>query len=855
MRSSNIHGRDPLPGMLYATEFGQDFDPKNDIFYNEEKIIEFSKDWNDRASKEIKDYFITLATQFTGFDYFAANPKQPLSSTKYLSAATTNGATNNMRITLLGGLDYVTIYNDAPQLITQDTNSTSTDIITKYMLGIQELSEKTRITKDNLFYLEDNKTVDGKTDYLIRGTETTAYINFIQSGILYQSFSGLGDTFQGKGEFTIFDFEKLKINTDYPILVQIPKVILIIFAKRLSFVVANISTTNNYYALFKNEFYFIKGTNFYKYLIALSNELSKTDNAYGYQVINKIAGQYYISEIKNNDGTAINASNVDELKKLEEFLFEPVYLSVNSREFSNGIETTITSDDKLYAQYLKQLLPKLAQLVKEDKKTLEDKLKSYKNQMQDNDVKLSMYKSFQVIYENYLYGSSRKEFEFDIKTNFKFVDRAYNDISTIGVLDIKTLLSDSQDTNVSLLTAISRLLSDNNYWFYPFQGFLTTSDNYNDLFKIDYEQTIRTEPMFVAMYVGGLSSNPIAPADSTTLANDGIVEGQALPLDFGKTTGGFNAFKVKYTGTQNQMVFSDFQHSTESLKNTDEGLRIQSEIIGNASNSFAIPKGQSLLTVYQKQSYTSTVKIPFGNMGIQPTQYYYLEFIPIFEGLYIIYSVSHNINSDTQRLETTFKGYRVKKDVNPIITSELVDFIRENFYTQTLDKIGFPSNKTNLTPQEIQTIEKNTPKTFGGWDITSSFLRNDNKTIHGAIDIGTDVGTDITFTYPDVTFVRTAEDKGGYGYYIILRSKKDKVDFIFAHLQEFSAELKKLKQGDAVPIDMILGKTGQSGGPRTVQASYFGPHLHFEVREMPFETNKKVSYLPYYKNLILPKKP
>ena len=54
---------------------------------------------------------------------------------------------------------------------------------------------------------------------------------------------------------------------------------------------------------------------------------------------------------------------------------------------------------------------------------------------------------------------------------------------------------------------------------------------------------------------------------------------------------------------------------------------------------------------------------------------------------------------------------------------------------------------------------------------------------------------------------------------------------------------------------MIIGKTGKTGGPRTVNASFFGPHLHFEVREMPFETNKKTSYLPYYKNLILPKKP
>jgi murein DD-endopeptidase MepM/ murein hydrolase activator NlpD len=810
------------------------------------------------AGEDDKNYFIELEKQFTGFEYFAANPTQPLSSTKYLSASTTNGDTNIMRITLLGGLDYVTINTAQPQLITQDTTSTSPDIITTYMLGIHEVSEEIRITKDNLFYIEDKKSVDNKSDYLKESASgITGNQNFTK-GILYQSFSGLGFTFIGTGEETIFNFENLKKNTKYPILVQIPQAILIIFAKRLSFVAANIPTTDNYYELFQDNFYFIKGTNFYNYLIEFSIELSKKDNVYGYQVINEIGpgtvggGPVYIAKIKNNDGTNIDTTDKDEITRLEKFLFEPVYLSVNSREFSNGIETTIKSDDKLYAQYLKQLLPKLAQLVKEDKKTLEDKLKNYKNQMQDNDVKLSMYKSFQVIYENYLYGSSPEEFEFDIKTNFQFVDRAYNDISTIGVLDIKTLLSDSQDTNVSLLTAISRLLSDNNYWFYPFQGFLTTTESYDKLFKIDYEQTIKTKPMFVAMYVGGLSSNPITPPNST-LANDGILK-DAIPDDFSRKTGStLNAFKVKYTGTQNQMVFSDFQHSTESLKNTDEGLRIQSEIIGNASNSFAVPKGQSLLTVYQKQSYTSTVKIPFGNMGIQPTQYYYLEFIPIFEGLYIIYNVSHNINSDTQRLETTFKGYRLKKDVNPIITSELVDFIRDNFYTQTLDTIGFPSNKTNLTPQEIQIIEKTTPKTVSGYKVTSTFLRNTDGSLHGAIDIGTPVGKDIKFTYPDTIFVRTAEDKGGYGNYIILRSKKNKVDFIFAHLQEYSAELLKLKEGDAIPITMILGKTGKTGGPRTIGASFFGVHLHFEVREMPFETNKKVSYLPYLDNLVLGK--
>jgi murein DD-endopeptidase MepM/ murein hydrolase activator NlpD len=873
------------------------------------------------ADETTKDYFTNLATEFTGFEYFAANKNQSLSTSKIIVDNQVVN-TNQIPITELMGIgvgfskdkNYVTIYTALPNqpvsFVNDGTANTPPDIITTYMLGLHELNEKYKVTKDNIIYIDDAELekTGVASDGLLKSDYTKDNPGYYDISRLNYSLYRNDIDIRGDIVFCEFNLKLLYDNARFPALLEIPKGILVIISGLL-LVYEKYYPDERYWDLpistkgigDRPIFRIIKNSNFYNYLKYVWREANDNTKGFSYNVYTtpnytiKDAAGAFVSTVVNAvedffvfvagavgaidkpvaptvavgqtytfDGfkevkIALNAQpTTDEQKKeINAYLYTKCLLSVNSREFTSILspDDKFSSDGGLYAQYLKQLLPKLAQLVKEDKKTLEDKLKSYKSQMQDNDVKLSMYKSFQVIYENYLYGSSPKEFEFDIKTNFKFVDRAYNDISTIGVLDIKTLLSDTQDTNVSLLTAISRLLSDNNYWFYPFQGFLTTADDYGNLFKIDYEQTVTTKPMFVAMYVGGLSSNPIAPPNATTLANDGIVEGEPLPLDFGKTTGGFNAFKVKYTGTQNQMVFSDFQHSTESLKNTDEGLRIQSEIIGNASNSFAIPKGQSLLTVYQKQSYTSTVKIPFGNMGIQPTQYFYLEFIPIFEGLYIIYNVSHNINSDTQRLETTFKGYRVKKDVNPIILSELVDFTRDNFYTQTLDKIGFPSNKTNLTPQEIQAIEEAITRedTVSGWKVTSTFLRSDNKTIHGAIDIGTDVGTNITFTYPDVTFVSTNFDAGGYGYYIVLRSKKDKVDFIFAHLQEYSAELKKLKENDAVPIDMIIGKTGQSGGPRTINASFFGPHLHFEVREMPWPTSKRLSYIPYTKNLILKK--
>jgi hypothetical protein len=63
---------------------------------------------------------------------------------------------------------------------------------------------------------------------------------------------------------------------------------------------------------------------------------------------------------------------------------------------------------------------------------------------------------------------------------------------------MKTMLSDVNDSNVSILSAISRLLSDNNFWFYPFQGFLTTTENYNQLFDINYDKESETKPLFIA---------------------------------------------------------------------------------------------------------------------------------------------------------------------------------------------------------------------------------------------------------------------------------------------------------------------------------------------------------------------
>jgi hypothetical protein len=651
------------------------------------------------SDDKMKNWFKVLNTQLkTSTD----DPSQPnyyftrYSSSEIALNKTPSAAAGNILGIKKADENYITISNASPTPITANDGEAIKyiqDIIKEY---------KCTFTVDNILYTKDDKLQEkeNESDYEegLDNTVSKQYNNnsatVVRIPRLYNNYYQEKSPINSDTIATVqgtFDFSKLSNSSKYLGLVEIPKGGLIILGARASItpypIIAgtNPSIQSTAKRIDGININIIKDSTFEKEILRLWNEFS-TKFHYKITPVNNTSNLGY--EIKIDPAFA---SSVDYNSVLTEF-YTPYFVSINDYRAATDnarISESLTSNgyalntipDYIYVNYLKLLVEKVNENVKEIDKKVNDRFSAFETSIKDGDVKLSTYKTFQVIYENFIHKRKSGDHQLTVGEDFKFVDRAYNDISGLPgskkscVLDMKTMLSDVNDSNVSILSAISRLLSDNNFWFYPFQGFLTTDETYNQLFDINYDKNTETHPLFIAMYVGGLSSNP-STVKGYDINDDGIKEGD-IPSDFGT---GLNAFLVKYTGLQNQMVFSNFQHSTESLKNTDEGLRIQSEIVNQASNSFAIPKGQSLLNVYQKQSYSSTIKIPFGNMGIQPTQYYYEKFIPIFEGLYIIYNVSHSIDSDTQRLETTFKGYRLKKDTNPIVEQELIDFIKNNAY-------------------------------------------------------------------------------------------------------------------------------------------------------------------------------
>jgi hypothetical protein len=673
-----------------------DINIQENLFYSIIEIEARNIAYSVSLNNDLKKQLITLSNEFN-LNFIASNPTHPLTNGIKPITDNTLSVYNNIKPF---DDDYVTVSNIPP-----DSIATGSDIITKYMKSINDLDIVYSVTKENILYIPDQKLNqnNNESDYdFLSNNDDDAFFHLINLYVDNRSRT--------------FNFKKFYNNCLYTGLVQVPKGLLIVIANILR--QKEISTNDNSVFFFKIEiksgiykpnFVIKKNSSFYNYLNNLWLEAYTPDKGFSVNFFNN-EGNVSIVVSKDVNFNPILETETELVKKIKNYLYEKVYLSINDQQFTNEtindsifygkLNTSLIDDNnKLYEKYLSLLLPKVAQFIKEDDKKIQDKLKAFGSYIQDNDVKLSIYKSFQVIYENYLYGVNDEDYTLEVSdnkdtTSFLFVDRANNLIGDACILDIKTLLNDINDTEISLLSSISRLLSNNNFWFYPFQSFLTTSNDYSKLFEINFDKPANVRPIFYAMYVGGLSSNPNNNFGSSLIQNDGININN-IPTDFG--TSGLTGFKVKFTGLQNQMIFSNFQISTETLKNTDEGLRIQSEIVNNASNSYAIPKGQSLLNVYQKQSYVSTIKIPYGNMGIQPTQYYYQEYMPIFDGLYIIYNVTHSINAETQRLETTFKGYRMKKDVNPIITQQFVEYINTDVYIQGLQDLNLISTPS-ITP-------------------------------------------------------------------------------------------------------------------------------------------------------------
>lgn len=291
---------------------------------------------------------------------------------------------------------------------------------------------------------------------------------------------------------------------------------------------------------------------------------------------------------------------------------------------------------------------------------------------------------------------------------FQFIDRASNpNVAENAIIDITILQEFENDYSVNMLTVISKLLNENGFEFYPLQNFMafnTSTWNVEEVFtpQIANIDVALNLPRFTCMYVGGTSKYLNSTFNSkSSFKNDGILNIETDSPDFSDVGANTFGFRVKF-GDGKQSIFSKIEVSTEEVQPTNESLKSMSLILDNSDKN-AVNLAQNLFSTYEQRSYICRVTM-FGNSMIQPTQYFMLENIPMFSGLYLILKVTHSIDGETNSMMTTFEGVRLPKEPRPFITNSFDVYVKNYIDKAIIEpSVSIPSE---IVEQKINVEKK-----------------------------------------------------------------------------------------------------------------------------------------------------
>jgi hypothetical protein len=540
-------------------------------------------------------------------------------------------------------------------------NLKDNNILTKifnYIVGIE--------TKNNLYSFFQTATIK-EYNFSKDSIDTT---NGISIDVLFNSLSYSSDASYFRDFITKMTF---KLST--PSLVEIPYLFILYFG----YILKEMNKSNSTFI----------------------NDIGRSIDFQGLN--SNIDEQFFIDEYNsflNNSNLfeyKILPESTDENEKffLDNFLIKRYILVKNNNCFrilkQESKRTFSQVNDNKINTYLKHLISEMLNVAKSYLSDLNKEEQKIRSEINDNDLKEQVYYNFKTIYERYLYNKEYKPFAdnngIPLEQSFQFVDRVYKDISQDVILTYDKLVQDSKTDDISIYTSISNLLSHNNFIFFPFQNFIASGDgNLEEWIKCFQVSNTnirenQSKPSFVCMFTGGYSNylnidnnSPSYPDDGVKIynfdENSNYVINNNLPQDFlsGNT---IYCFRYNY-GQQNEAVFNGINLSTTQFNNTDASLKIQDSVINQQYNSNPISKGQSLLNIYRNLSYTLSSGIYYGNVCIQPTQYIQLDNVPLFNGLYMIYEVEHKMSTNN-RLETSFKAYRINKYVIRLVTDIALD--------------------------------------------------------------------------------------------------------------------------------------------------------------------------------------
>lgn len=388
-------------------------------------------------------------------------------------------------------------------------------------------------------------------------------------------------------------------------------------------------------------------------------------------------------------------------------------------EFFNQYSEFINSKLETQKNTLNRVFTKLNQQLPDINIEYE---RSTESVLDSDAIKFESWKELQWLNDRWVAGQDFKNRT--IFEEFLFLDAASRPIGDKIMINIEMLRQRllGKPKDMSLYTLIGYIIDDNDFTFIPtpvYSNYYGLNDRVrnakpsedvknkiaNDMFGTFMEVDVReTRPKMVAIYNNQISKdldfrnnknikrNDDAvdlsdPAKNTLIENLNNVE------DFSKRNKviGFN---VDF-GNQEQGVFKSISIDTNQFKNTAESNRSLVDIASQYSGQPVIQQPVSLYEVYKSRSYTCNVTT-IGNVMIQPTSYFILKHIPMFNGPYYIMGVNHKITPDN--FETSFEGVRISKysiqTPNKLVAS-VNKKVLKSFENKILNSVPYLENTEN----------------------------------------------------------------------------------------------------------------------------------------------------------------
>ncbi len=407
-----------------------------------------------------------------------------------------------------------------------------------------------------------------------------------------------------------------------------------------------------------------------------------------------------------------------------------------------------------------------------------------------------------------------------------------------SVINIEALYKPNGSTTV--LNIITQICTKNNFIFVPFPGD-ANSDNISNIYKpCPTSNNSEIKNYFHVLF---------APTPETrTKLKNGANEYLADKMDV-NTNFQNSAISINF-GSVNNQIIKGVNVGTDSTKPTAESILNLQRLVDKENTNKKVGIDCSMLPVYEGRSYRATIDM-IGNAQVYPMQYFYIQSMPMFGGLYQIMKVSHNITPNN--MITKAEGIRMRFSTNgsyggiPPVTLDdlksLKGFSQPLVMQQNTNPIGTVSETVilnvggaGITTDSAGLINVtlfDSPKTF---QVTSGYYRSGKwdppHAVHGATDIGLPSGTPVLSPFSG-TVGHAGYDKYNGG--MVQLSFTSDVATMMTTIQgaEFNVQFDHLREwfvktGDPVAQGQVIGISGGNATDPN-HGSSEKPHLHFEL--------------------------